>query len=69
MKHVKDRSGHETCTRAAKACMRAIKFHPYYYVLGFTFPMSLFYAKVICFMRFALAQCPPNAIRAMVEFF
>lgn len=43
MKRMKDKSGHETCTRAAKAGMRAIKFHPYYYVLGFTFPMSLFY--------------------------
>ena len=44
----------------------AIKFHPYYFVLGFTFPMPHLFQEVICSMKCAPAQCSPNAVRTMV---
>ncbi|KAM1067273.1 hypothetical protein ACFX2B_022336 [Malus domestica] len=39
IKRVNDDSGHEPCGEGATARKRAIKFHPYYFMLGFTFPM------------------------------
>ncbi|KAB2630928.1 hypothetical protein D8674_008447 [Pyrus ussuriensis x Pyrus communis] len=47
---------------------RAIKFHPYYFVLGFTFPMPHFFQVVLCSMKCAPAQCSPNEVRVMVGF-
>ena len=64
MKCVKDGSSREPCDGA----WRAIKFHPYYFVLGFTFPMPRFFQEVLCSMRFAPAQCSSNAVHVMVGF-
>ncbi|KAM2538839.1 hypothetical protein TB2_024225 [Malus domestica] len=47
VKCVKDGSSLEPCDRAR----RAIKFHPYYFLLGFTFPMPRFFQEVHCSMR------------------
>lgn len=38
VKWVKD--DNKPCSEATEARKRAIKFHPYYFLLGFTFPMS-----------------------------
>ncbi|KAM2806260.1 hypothetical protein COP1_046898 [Malus domestica] len=62
VKCVKDGSSHEPCSEARTA----IKFNPYYFVLGFTFPMPRFFQEVLCSMRCAPAQCSPNAVHVMV---
>ena len=64
VKRVKEGSSREPCSGAR----RAIKFHPYYFVLGFTFPMPRFFQEVLCSMKCAPAQCSPNAVRVMVGF-
>ena len=64
VRRVKDGSSHEPCDEVR----RAIKFHSYYFVLGFTFPMPRFFQEVLCSMRCAPAQCSPNAVRVMVGF-
>ncbi|KAB2605840.1 plastidial pyruvate kinase 1 [Pyrus ussuriensis x Pyrus communis] len=68
VKRVKDDSGHEPCGDGASARKRAIKFHPYYFVLGFTFPMRRLFQEVIYSMKYAFAQCSPNAVRVMLGF-
>ncbi|KAB2617054.1 plastidial pyruvate kinase 1 [Pyrus ussuriensis x Pyrus communis] len=68
VKGVKDDSGHEPCGNGASTRKRAIKFHPYYFVLGFTFPMLRLFQDVICSMKCAPTQCSPNAVPAMVGF-
>ena len=47
VKWVKNDSGHEPCDEGASAKKRAIKFHSYYFVLRFTFPMPLLFQEVI----------------------
>ena len=64
VKHVKEGSSHEPCSGA----QRAMKFHPYYFMLGFTFPMPHFF-QVLCSMKCAPTQCSPDAVRVMVGFF
>ncbi|KAM1058290.1 hypothetical protein ACFX2A_032137 [Malus domestica] len=64
VKRVKDGSSREPYDGAR----RAIKFHLYYFVLGFTFPMPRFFQEVLYFMKCALAQCSPNTVRVMVRF-
>ena len=54
VKRAKDGSSREPCDGAR----RAIKFHPYYFVLRFTFPMPRFFQEVMCSMRCAL----PNVL-------
>ncbi|KAB2604408.1 hypothetical protein D8674_039600 [Pyrus ussuriensis x Pyrus communis] len=49
VKRVKDGSSPEPYDGAR----RAIKFHPYYFVFGFTFPMSRFFQEVLCSMRYS----------------
>ncbi|KAM1060595.1 hypothetical protein ACFX2B_024959 [Malus domestica] len=68
VKQVKDDSDHEPCGEYATTRKRAIKFHPYCFVLGFTFLMPRLFQEVICSMRCASAQCSSNAIRAIVGF-
>ena len=65
-KRVKDDSGHEPYGEGASVRKRAIKFHPYYFVLGFIFPMLRLFQEVICSIKCAPAQCSPNVVRAMV---
>ncbi|KAM2032370.1 hypothetical protein ACFX1T_014388 [Malus domestica] len=64
VKRVKDGSSREPCDGAR----RAIKFHPYYFVLAFTFHKPRFFQEVLCFMRCAPAQCSLNAVCVMVGF-
>ncbi|KAM1330019.1 hypothetical protein ACFX13_043497 [Malus domestica] len=64
VRRVKDGSSREPCS----GTRRAIKFHPYYFMLGFTFPMLRFFQEVLCSMKCAPAQCSPNAVRVMVGF-
>ncbi|KAM0980522.1 hypothetical protein ACFX2A_013953 [Malus domestica] len=64
VKRVKDGSSWEPCS----GTRRTIKFHPYYFVLGFTFPMSCFFQEMLCSMRCAPAQCSLNAVHVMVGF-
>ena len=64
MKRVNEGSSSEPCSGA----QRAIKFHSYYFVLGFTFPMPRFFQEVLCFMKCTSAQCYPNMVRVMVRF-
>lgn len=49
---------------------KAIKFHRYYFVLGFNFPMPRFFSfqEAVCSMKCALAYCSPNAVLMMVGF-
>ena len=55
---VKDDSGHQPCGEGVSARKRAIKFHMYYFVLGFTFPMSRIFQEVICSMNARLLSAP-----------
>ncbi|KAM1053057.1 hypothetical protein ACFX13_000625 [Malus domestica] len=64
VKSVKESSSREPCNEA----QRAIKFHPYYFVLEFSFPMLHFFQEVLCFMKCAPAQCSPNRVHVMVGF-
>ncbi|KAM2760331.1 hypothetical protein COP1_024923 [Malus domestica] len=68
VKRVKDDSGHEPCSKGATTRKRAIKFHVYYFMLGFTFLMLRLFLEVICSMKYMPAQCSPNAVRVMVGF-
>ncbi|KAM1743626.1 hypothetical protein ACFX12_013503 [Malus domestica] len=68
VKQVKDDSSHEPSGEGTSARKRAIKFHLYYFVLGFTFPMPRLFQEVICSMKCAPAQCSPNAVHAIVGF-
>ncbi|CAL9011019.1 unnamed protein product [Prunus brigantina] len=45
-----------------------ITFHPFYFSLGFTFPLSKFFKKVFYVMECALSQCTPNVYRAIICF-
>ncbi|KAM2822153.1 hypothetical protein COP1_038164 [Malus domestica] len=63
MKRAKDGSSRKLCR-----FRKAIKFHPYYFVLGFIFPMPQFFQEVICSMKCAPAQCSLNAVCVMVGF-
>ena len=63
MKWAKDGSSCEPC-----GSRKAIKFHPYYFVLEFTFPMPQFFQEMICSMKCAPAQCSSNAVCVMVVF-
>ncbi|CAL2240991.1 unnamed protein product [Prunus armeniaca] len=45
-----------------------ITFRPFYFSLGFTFPMSKFFRDVLCAMECALSQCTPNVYRAVICF-
>lgn len=51
VKRVKDDSGHEPCDEGATARKRAIKFHLYYLMLGFTFPLLHLFQEVMCSMK------------------
>ncbi|KAM1348895.1 hypothetical protein ACFX10_003100 [Malus domestica] len=64
VRQVKYGSSREPCSETRIA----IKFHPYYFVLGFTFPMPRFFQEVLCSMKCAPAQCSPNTVRVMVGF-
>ncbi|KAM1790781.1 hypothetical protein ACFX12_034811 [Malus domestica] len=64
VKRVKEGSRREPCSKAGKP----IKFHPFYFMLGFTFPMPRFFQEMLCSMKCAPIQCSPNAVRVMVGF-
>ncbi|KAM2097589.1 hypothetical protein ACFX1R_021118 [Malus domestica] len=68
IKRVKDDSGHESCDNDASARKKAIKFHQYYFALGFTFPMPRLFQEAICSMKCSSTQCSPNAVREIVMF-
>ena len=50
VKRAKDSSSHESCGSRG-----AVKFHPYYFVLEFTFPIPRVFREVICSMKCAPA--------------
>ncbi|KAM2999030.1 hypothetical protein FF2_040616 [Malus domestica] len=52
VKRVKESSNREPCSGA----WIAIKFHPYYFVLGFTFSIPRFFQYVLCSMKCGPAQ-------------
>lgn len=62
LKRVNEGNSREPCSDAWKA----IKFHPYYFVLGFTIPMLYSFHEVLCSMKCAYVQCSPNAVRVIV---
>ncbi|KAM1543538.1 hypothetical protein ACFX1Z_013181 [Malus domestica] len=64
VKRSNESSRHEPCTGAR----RDIKFHPYYFVLGFIFPMPRFFQEVFCSMKCASTQCSLSVVRVMVGF-
>ncbi|CAL2266500.1 unnamed protein product [Prunus armeniaca] len=47
---------------------RIIMFRPFYFSLGFTFPMSKFFRDVLCAMECAPSQCTPNVYLAVICF-
>lgn len=69
MRWVKHESNHEPCKETAKTWNIAIKFHLYYFVVGFTCSLLSFFPEVICFMKYAPAQCSPKAVHMIVGFF
>lgn len=57
VKWVKKDDNHEPSNEVAKVGKRTIKFHLYYFVLRFTFPMLCLFKEVICSMRCDHVQC------------
>lgn len=47
---------------------KIITFHPFYFSLGFTFPLLKFFKKVFCVMECATSQYTPNVYRAIIYF-
>ncbi|XP_021800206.1 LRR receptor-like serine/threonine-protein kinase FLS2 [Prunus avium] len=47
---------------------RIITFRPFYFSLGFTFPLSKLFRDVFCAMECAPSQCTPNVYRAILCF-
>ncbi|KAL6272281.1 hypothetical protein ACE6H2_022973 [Prunus campanulata] len=47
---------------------RMITFRPFYFSLGFTFPLSKLFKEVFCAMECAPSQCTPNVYRAIMCF-
>ncbi|CAL2229141.1 unnamed protein product [Prunus armeniaca] len=48
------------CVDAHDPNARIITFHPFYFSLGFKFPMSKIFKEVFCAMGCAPSQCTPN---------
>ncbi|KAB2608578.1 paramyosin-like [Pyrus ussuriensis x Pyrus communis] len=64
VKHVKKDGSREPCSGAR----RTIKFHLYYFVLGFTFFILHFFQEVLYSMKCALTHYSLNAVCVMVRF-
>ncbi|CAL8154981.1 unnamed protein product [Prunus armeniaca] len=47
---------------------RVITFRPFYFSLGFKFPLSKLFKEVFCAMECAPSQCTPNVYRAIMCF-
>ncbi|KAI5313223.1 hypothetical protein L3X38_042397 [Prunus dulcis] len=58
------------CTRrdANDPGARIITFCPFYFSLGFTFPLSKFFREVFCAMECGPSQCTPNVYWAIMCF-
>ncbi|CAL9012155.1 unnamed protein product [Prunus brigantina] len=59
--------GSNPCTGPARV-WHAIKFHHFYILLGFKFPMQRFFKEVFTVMRVAPTQCTPNVLKEIMCF-
>ncbi|CAL2271554.1 unnamed protein product [Prunus armeniaca] len=56
------------CVDANDPNARIITFRPFYFSLGFKFPLSKLFKEVFCAMGCAPSQCTPNVYRAIMCF-
>ncbi|CAL2230019.1 unnamed protein product [Prunus armeniaca] len=56
------------CVDANDPNARIITFRPFYFSLGFKFPLSKLFKEVFCTMGCAPSQCTPNVYRAIMCF-
>ncbi|CAL8131699.1 unnamed protein product [Prunus armeniaca] len=56
------------CMDANDPNARIITFRPFYFSLGFKFPLSNLFKEVFCAMECAPSQCTPNVYRAIMCF-
>ncbi|CAL9000954.1 unnamed protein product [Prunus brigantina] len=68
VKLVEPSSDNVPCVDPNNAGAWIITFRPFYFSLGFTFPMSKFFRDVLCAMECAPSQCTPNVYRAVLCF-
>ncbi|CAL2256732.1 unnamed protein product [Prunus armeniaca] len=54
------------CVDSKDLNARIITFHPFYFSLCFTFPLSKFFRKVFCTMDCAPSQCTSNVYRVIM---
>ncbi|KAL6283864.1 hypothetical protein ACE6H2_014793 [Prunus campanulata] len=62
---VKYRADDTPCADASDPNARIITFRPFYFSLGFTFPLSRLFKEVFCAMECAPSQCTPNVYWAI----
>ncbi|BBH07535.1 Protein kinase family protein with leucine-rich repeat domain, partial [Prunus dulcis] len=65
---LKSRKDNEPLVDANDPDARIITFHPFYFSLGFKFPLSKLFKEVFCAMGCAPSQCTPNVYRAIMCF-
>ncbi|KAL6294131.1 hypothetical protein ACE6H2_002273 [Prunus campanulata] len=65
VKLVKYRADDTPRADASDPNARIITFRPFYFSLGFTFPLSRLFKEVFCAMECAPSQCTPNVYRAI----
>ncbi|CAL9018597.1 unnamed protein product [Prunus brigantina] len=68
IKLVKPLTDNMPCVDANDPNARIITFHPFYFSLGFKFPLSKLFKEVFCAMGCAPSQCTPNVFRAIMCF-
>ncbi|CAL2277518.1 unnamed protein product [Prunus armeniaca] len=60
VKLVESSTDNAPCVDANDPGARIITFGPFYFSLGFTFPLSKFFREVFCAMECGPSQCTPN---------
>ena len=68
VKLLKSRTDNEPLVDANDPDARIITFRPFYFSLGFKFPLSKLFKEVFCAMGCAPSQCTPNVYRAIMCF-
>ncbi|XP_034227602.1 uncharacterized protein LOC117636985 [Prunus dulcis] len=68
VKLLKSRKDNEPLVDANDLDARIITFRPFYFSLGFKFPLSKLFKEVFCAMGCAPSQCTPNVYRAIMCF-
>ncbi|CAL9021076.1 unnamed protein product, partial [Prunus brigantina] len=68
VKLVESSTDNVPCVDANDPGAKIITFRPFYFSLGFTFPLSKFFKEVFCAMECGPSQCTSNVYRATMCF-